>query len=385
MLHRRSFLKNCLGLGLALPFAGALPACRPGSELLPPDANGVRLPRGFRSRILARSRQQVVSASPYHWHGAPDGGATFAMPDGGWVYVSNSELDRRNGGVGALRFSAAGDIVDAYPILTGTTRNCAGGATPWRSWLSCEEIDAGLVYECDPAGINAPSVWPALGRFNHEAAAVDPRDGRIYLTEDKPDGCLYRFTAANTIRDINGVRPDLSSGRLEAMLLDAQGNALWREISDPVVFHNTPTRYQIQSAARFAGGEGIAYLDGKLFFATKIDNRVWEYDIELARVRPIYDGNSPVLSGVDNVATLFGHIVIAEDGGDMQIVLLSPAGALRPLLQVTGQPLSEIAGPAFDPQFKRLYFSSQRGVSGDSGDGITYEVTGDFAAVFNLT
>jgi hypothetical protein len=67
----------------------------------------------------------------------------------------------------------------------------------------------------------------------------------------------------------------------------------------------------------------------------------------------------------------------------MQIVLLSLAGAVRPLLQVAGQPLSEITGPAFDPQFKRLYFSSQRGVSGDSGDGITYEVSGDFESFFN--
>ncbi|HEX5056383.1 MAG TPA: alkaline phosphatase PhoX [Gammaproteobacteria bacterium] len=367
---------------MSLPAAGSLAACRSGTELRPADENGLRLPRGFRSRIVARSRQQVVPASPYRWHGAPDGGATFAMPDGGWVYVSNSELDRRNGGVGALRFNAAGDSVDAYPILTGTSRNCAGGATPWGSWLSCEEIDTGLVYECDPTGVNAPNVWPALGRFNHEAAAVD-RDGRIYLTEDKPDGCLYRFTAADTIRDIKGIRPDLSGGRLEAMLVDTQGNASWREIPDPGVVHNTPTRYQVFSAARFRGGEGIAYLDGKLYFATKIDNRVWEYDIDLARVRMVYDAASPVLSGVDNVTTLFGHIVIAEDGGDMQIVLLSPAGAVRPLLQVTGQPLSEITGPAFDPRFKRLYFSSQRGVTGAPGDGITYEVTGDFAALLN--
>jgi hypothetical protein len=387
MQPRRSFLKNCLGIALWLPVAGVLPACRrkSGRNLLPLDENGIRLLPGFRSRVLARSRERVMAGGDYRWHAAPDGGATFAATDGGWVYVSNSEIDGRNGGAGALRFNAQGALTDAYPILTGTSRNCAGGATPWGTWLSCEEIPSGLVYECDPFGVTQPTVWPALGSFNHEAVAVDPRDMRLYLTEDEPDGGLYRFTASSMLSDINGPRPDFSGGVLEALVVDEAGNCDWQQVPYPEGNHGEPVRYQVNRAFRFSGGEGIAYLNGKVIFATKLDNRIWEYDIDRSRLRILYDNASPILRGVDNVTTLFDHVVVAEDGGNMQLVMLDATGRASTLLQVEGQVRSEITGPAFDSSLQRLYFSSQRGYTGDSGNGITYEVSGDFAALFNPT
>lgn len=342
--------------------------------LQPPDENGIMLPPGFRSRIVARSSERPVSSSDYVWHASPDGGACFASDDGGWIYVSNCEESRNRGGVGALRFSASGRVVDAYSILDNTSVNCAGGATPWGTWLSCEEFDKGQVYECDPFGQMPARVRPLLGSFSHEAAAVDLQNDCVYLTEDVRDGGFYRFRSARGL-------PDLEEGVLEIAerVSDANGETLrWHVVPDPLA-ESTATRYQIESRSSFDGGEGIAVHAGKVYFVTKGDNRIWCYEIETQRFEILYDAetnSNPILTGVDNVViTPGGDVLVAEDGGNMQIVALTPDQRLLPLLQIVGQDESEICGPAFDPSFQRLYFSSQNGVSGRGEDGITYEIS----------
>ncbi|MEJ2180625.1 MAG: DUF839 domain-containing protein [Gammaproteobacteria bacterium] len=128
-----------------------------------PDENGVRVPEGFSSRIVARTNEKPLKDSNYVWHWAPDGGEVFATHGGGWIYVSNSETAGGAGGAGALVFGVNGDLRDAYSILEGTSRNCSGGKTPWGTWLSCEEDSDGHVWECDPLGLAKARRLDALG------------------------------------------------------------------------------------------------------------------------------------------------------------------------------------------------------------------------------
>jgi secreted PhoX family phosphatase len=111
---------------------------------------------------------------------------------------------------------------------------------------------------------------------------------------------------------------------------------------------------------------------------------VWAYDANASTIDLAYDdslviGGAAPLTGVDNVTgAANGDLFVAEDGGDMEICMITPAGVVAPFLRVLGQGGSEITGPAFSPDGSRLYFSSQRGTSGDVFGGITYEVRGPF-------
>lgn len=393
---RRRFLQSALGsLGLAAMgpamwqlsrSAHAMPfSLMDVGPLGDPDENGIRLPAGFRSRKIAQAFQQVQKTG-HPWHIYPDGGACYDTGDGGWIYVSNSEFPAA-GGAQAIRFDSSGRIVRAYPILAGTSLNCAGGKTPWNTWLSCEEHDFGFVWECDPFGLRPAVKRPALGMFKHEAAAVDPINHQIYMTEDQPDGCFYRYTP----QQLNAEGwPDLSEGHLEVARHNADNTVEWlpvtyavpsiKKTSGSVLLNAMPTRHQVPAATRFKGGEGIWYHQGTVYLTTKGDNRVWQYDVATASLTVLYDAAlapDPVLAGVDNVTvSSTGEILIAEDGDDMQIVVLDALGNPKPLLQVMQQNHSEITGPALNPAGNRLYFSSQRGPSNrfPNNLGVTYEI-----------
>jgi len=383
-VDRRTVLRAAvIGAGAAA-FSGALwqeafaavaqPGPSPYGPLGSPDANGLQLPTGFTSRVIGRSRQAVPGTS-YRWHDAPDGGACFA--DGaGWIYVSNSEIPLL-GGASAVRFAAGGSITSAYRILSDTNVNCAGGATPWGTWLSCEEVPLGRVFETYPQGGRAGVARTRMGRFAHEAAACDPDRRVVYLTEDESDGCFYRF-----VPDTWG---DLNTGQLQVLCAGSgtSGPVTWRNIPDRDGFP-VFTRWQVGAAKHFNGGEGCYYAGGLCYFTTKGDNRVWIHDAVRQTIDLAYDdslvppGTAP-LTGVDNITgTSSGDLYIAEDGGNMEVNIITPGGVVAPFLRIVGQDGSEITGPAFSPNGSRFYFSSQRGTSGDIGGGITYEVTGPF-------
>ncbi|HWJ62293.1 MAG TPA: alkaline phosphatase PhoX [Acidimicrobiales bacterium] len=405
-IDRRQFLQRAIAAGAGaavIPSAmasaqTAKPGESPYGELATePDENGLLLPEGFTSRILAIGGE-TVAGTDYTWHAFPDGAATFPADDGGWIYACNSEVTGAfapdQGGVSAIRFDADGEVADAYRILEGSTSNCAGGPTPWGTWMSCEEPlnKRGRLWECDPTGEKEAVAHEAMGLWNREAAAVDPEGEAVYMTEDAPDGLLYRYTPT--------AYPDLAAGELHAAVVADDGSVTWAEVPDPSA-QSKPTKTQVDDATTFNGGEGIWYDRGSIYFTSKGDDKVHHIDLAEQRYEVIWDSNATedgtvgaVLSGVDNITVdhATGDLFVAEDGGNMEVVLISADGLVAPFVRVAEDPTgSEITGPCLSPDRTRLYFSSQRGPSPkmlkevipgctfDSRNaGITYEITGPF-------
>ena len=391
VLTRRTLLRSSALAAGALAFgpsfyrqafaaAPATPGPGPYGALRAADANGILLPPGFTSRKIAQAGE-IVPGTTYPWHVFTDGQATFPVsePPDGWILVSNSETPQAaGGGASSITFDAGGGIVGARRILAGTSLNCAGGPTPWGTWISCEEHDGGLAWECDPTGAATATPRPALGTFSHESVAVDPLGERLYLTEDKPDGCFYRFTPA--------AYPDLGAGLLEVAKVDTANAVTWAAVPAPNQVAPTPTRNQVQGATRFDGGEGTWFDSGIVFWTTKGDRKVWAYDTVAQRLEVVYDrakaGDGSPLRSVDNVTVArSGDVYICEDGDNFEICLITPDRQVASFLRLDGTVHAgiegqgnETVGVVFDPSGTRLYFGAQRSF----GSGAVYEVSGPF-------
>jgi len=204
-----------------------------------------------------------------------------------------------------------------------------------------------------------------MGAFNHEAVAVDEVDRCCYLTEDDSEGRLYRF--------VPEAWPSLSSGALQAARV-IDGTIGWVDVAA-----DRPDRSA--TTTPFRGGEGII-IDGRtLFFATKHDRRIWEIDLDSGRLSVFFDAlarPAAALTHVDNIVVhpSSKHLFVAEDGGNMELCMLTRSGgqpAVSAVIRFAGHDGSEVAGPAFSPDGRHLYLSSQRGTD---GRGITVRVTG---------
>ena len=365
------FLPDLLGHRSASVPARAARGSLPSGygPLSAPDAHGISVPKGFSSRLVARSGRPVA-ASSLPLHPSPDGAATFPTGDGGWIYVSNSE--GTPGTVGALRFSASGEPVGYQRIAEHTSYNCSGGATPWKTWLSCEEVPFGQVWECDPYGRRDPVARPALGLFKHEAVAVDPVGRRLYMTEDIPDGRLYRFTPARW-------------GRLDKGLLEVAGvrgdQVRWYEVPDPQAKHKE-TRFQVRQSTNFLRAEGIYRVGRTVYIGTTEDSKLHALDLRTQRIKVVYDGfkvrNAPLIEPDQMTASRAGELFVAEDNGRpvQGVSTFDPKHGVKRFVTFSG-PIhagSEVSGVAFNPSGDRFYFASQRAF----GDGAIFEVRGPF-------
>jgi hypothetical protein len=467
-MRRREFLAGLAGTTTALTFGGGFlgrllaGAASTAVDLQPVALEGggtLFVPAGFSARVVAKALHVPGPSSPLDaalhtgtdaWHPFPDGGAVFDRPDGGWSLVSNCEMPLppstgvigttvadvvgyhggggglpMTGGVSALDFDAAGRVLGARRLLDRTYVNCAGGATPWGTWLSCEEWDAGLVWEVDPTGSRPARPLPAMGSFSHEAAAVDPDASggaaAVYLTEDEHDGLLYRFVPTDPhdlaaggalfalAVDGGGAVSWLPVEPREGVMLDYQDDWLGRVFTDPAQRYplGTPVRYTVPGATAFDGGEGCWCAGGHVYFTTKGDNRVWDLDLASSTLsvltEPATPGNDD-LQGVDNVlAHRGGTLLVAQDDWELKVQAVDPAtGAVTTVVRMEGEghtrlptggvlpggldsfERSEVTGLAFRygrlaGEGDRLYCNSQR----YDGFGISYEISGDWGGLLD--
>lgn len=465
-LTRRHFLKTCAAVAvgfsglqrlLSLPvdaFADARLLEAGYGPLLPDPDRILDLPEGFSYRIVSRAGDEM--ADGLILPGMPDAMGAFAAPDGRTIVVRNHEqlpshlspfgsenermgrvptkkiydigfgMTPSTGGTTTFVYDTRAHRLDTeFLSLVGTMRNCAGGPTPWNTWISCEEfsvraghnerwgfyasVDHGYNFEV-PATTTpqlAEAVpLKAMGRFIHEAVAVDPRTGIVYQTEDRPDGLIYRF-----LPDRPG---DLGAGgRLQAMCMADRRGADMRnwpestetiEVGRPYAVHwidlddvESPEddlrhRGVDLGACHFSRGEGMWAGTDEIYFAATDGGRkqigqIWRYrpgsnegqaneGMDAGQIELFIEPNdSALVQNADNLTIApWGDLVVCEDceaGADNRLICVTPKGTCYTLGK--NHVNTEFAGVVFSPDGSTLFINLQ-----DSG--LTLAITGPWRA-----
>ncbi|MGW8745177.1 PhoX family protein [Streptomyces sp. NPDC055794] len=405
-----------------------------------PDTDGIlALPAGFRYEIITYSGRTRLESGEYT-PSNHDGTAAFDGPRGTTLLVNNHELGGHRddwphpvplteglvydpaaaGGCTVVEVRRGGHVAE-WVGIAGTATNCAGGSTPWGTWLTCEETedrageegmtkDHGYVFEVDPEDRRAnrnPRPVKALGRYAHEAVVIDPKRGHAYLTEDAsgPNGLLYRWTPPEHFRHGRGRLRGLAddAGSLQAFkCFDSGGKFVddlsratrtgtvygvdWVDVPDRDA-RTTPVRKQFAAGevTRARKLEGMWWADGGTYIVSSYsrdespgrphDGQVWFYDPKRRTLTlkvllgvnadPSADG---AFDGPDNITVSpYGGLVIAEDGEGVQHLFgATDSGRTYPIarneLNIGDQDdpsYSEFTGVTFSPDGRTLYANIQ--------------------------
>ncbi|HEY5847078.1 MAG TPA: alkaline phosphatase PhoX [Microlunatus sp.] len=475
-IARRTLLGGTAAVGLGVAFAGSLEAFGRPEPQVPGGTTGygplvadplgvVSLPAGFSYVEVARSGTPTEAGGP-PYPSDPDGMGVFAGPAGGSILVSNHEYGGSEtfrlradpsltydsgsfGGTSTLAVDADGKRLSRYASLAGSENNCAGGITPWGTWLTCEETerkkdtvigsganrrvlqkDHGYVFEVhpiDPAANQNPVPLRFLGRYSHEAVAVDPVSSAIYLTEDAvtPNGLYYRWLPPSGFQPGVGALRKLAeenggdtAGRLQAMSC-SQGRRHIVDLSEAtrvgtrygVRWIDVPDRQAVDTSTRLQAFtepitrsrklEGAWWGNGGAYFVSSFarpealgdgslnahDGQVWFYDPDsrtitlktLFGLNPQDPEQDGTWDGPDTITVSpHGGLILAEDGGGQNhLIGVSRRGQLYALARNEHRepnqpaPAGEFCGPAFSADGRVLFANIQAPTF-----GVTLAITG---------
>jgi uncharacterized protein len=428
--------------------------------LLPDPKRLLDLPKGFSYKVLSHAGDRMDDG--FRVPALADGMASFAGQNGRVILIRNHELqpirphegpfghelellpklDRRfiydfghgrphQGGTTTVIYDpVAGRVERQFLSLAGTQQNCAGGPTPWGTWITCEEAVElpneqneqrhGYNFEV-PASATGPVVpvpLKAMGRFNHEAVAVEPRTSIVYQTEDRNDGLIYRFIPTTPRVLANGGRLQVLAAR-DSKTLDTRNYAETGAPKIPIG-QDIPVRWldidNVDSdkddlrergaalgAAVFARGEGMWYGDGEVYFACTNGGlgqrgQIFRYTPSAVEgtageaARPgmlrlyLEPNNSHLLESADNVAVApWGDLIICEDNAAPSNIVarsgaynflrgVTPAGKIYTLARNRYPGGSELAGSCFAPDHPTMFVNIQQ-------PGLTLAITGPWRDV----
>ena len=436
----QSFLHSCSISKRNYPYQATL---HPGYGPLKRDPKGIlNLPRGFRYQIISRTGTKMSDGLLVP--GMLDGMGTFPGRDGNIVVVRNHELSPGHIDIGA--FGKDSSLLKKIPIdkfydfgrgktpclggtttfvynqktmriereflsLIGTIRNCSGGATPWNTWLSCEE-DVSTVNErfekyhgynfevpvSEDGGLADPIPLKAMGRFNHEAVAVHPTTGITYQTEDRDASLFYRFLPdqfgdlkkggklqALSLKEFKHF--DTRNWQESSMAMDTKYEVEWHDLQGvDSLIDDLRFRGYSHGAARFARGEGNYFLNGEVYFTctsggkkklgqvfrytpSPFEGQPKEYDQPATLELFVESNNERLLRNCDNLtATEFGDLIICEDTPDPRLLGITPDGRVYHFAKNVGY-RSEFTGVSFSPDGNTMFVNIQ-------SPGLTLAITG---------
>ena len=425
LLNRRNFigatgaafsgllLNGCTGR--SAPLTSAPSSFADYGPLVPDPAGMLDLPRGFSYRLLSSLGNAMTDGCTVP--DKADGMGCFSLGNDEIVLIRNHELVPADdaGGVLAKGFGTRDGaivpggttsiVLDATTLevkrefrsLAGTIRNCSGGITPWGSWLTCEEAPTGpgqrfgeglaenhgWVFEvpANATGLIDAVPLKAMGRFNHEAACIDPRTGIVYLSEDRDDSVLYRFVPTTPGRLGDG-------GLLQAMVVEGLSDTRnWTSADMAVGFRHTVrwidcddvespnddlrSRAAAKGAALVARGEGIHTGTDEIFVCStnggqrklgQIFRLVPGTGGEPDQIELFFESQSKDQFNYGDNLTVGpnGHLIVCEDQYtevvDNHLRGITPDGRAYTLGRLRMQ--TELAGGCFSPDGKWFFVNA---------------------------